>query len=151
MESRKIMLIITLMSCFSLTFAQCRKDRPFTHKAGYFDLDATEEINMLDRQYNETKEKQDETQVVLGTFANLVQNMVNIAVNPHNPSNVANNIIQMIAGIVGTSVQLSRNLPIDISIEERQQFLNDLEDCLKKELRSLVIAKKAMLRKCAVR
>jgi len=149
MKIVKMLLTITLLCCFS--FAQCAKRPTRAARYGLFDLDATEEINMLDRQYNEPKEKEDETEIVLGAFANMVPSFVNIATNPHNPVNVINNLMQMIGCIVGTSIQLSKRLPEDGSIEEYQQLLNDLEECLKRQLRSLVVAKKAMLRKRAVR
>jgi len=149
------MKIIKIFSCISLlSFLPLLSATPQKHsishvKSGYYGLDATEEIEQMDRQCNEPQ--QNEEQIIIGTFANLTQGLVNIAVKPHDPLNLATNIVQMLGGIISTCIQLTKNLPDDISIEKRQQFFEELEECLRKEMRYLVLAKKAMLRKCATR
>lgn len=106
--------------------------------------DATHEINTLahDSQYKEDVTEQ----VVLGNFANIVQNFFSIVQNPHNTAHVGANISQMLAGIVNVAVQVMKNLPADASPEERAAFIKNIELSLKASLRALAKAKKSYLK-----
>lgn len=102
-------------------------------KAGYFDI--VETVNPFDQEF-ERQEKETQ-QIVFGAFANIVQNLFCIVQNPKNPTNVANNIASMIASIVSTGMTITRNMPPEISMEERQQFIDELMDALERELAAL--------------
>lgn len=102
--------------------------------------DATHEINAL---ANENSNKESITeQVVLGNFANIVQNFFSIVQNPHNAAHVGANITQMLAGIVNVAVEVMKNLPSDITPDERAAFIRNVELSLKASLRAFTQAKK---------
>ena len=129
----RIFITLSITACLSLP----AQDDQNILKGGYFD--ATEEINLFDRQF-EQKEKETE-QVVFGAFANIVQNLFNIVQNPNDPTTVVNNVASMIAKIVGTGITIVRSMPIDITVEERQQFIDELQMSLEREMRSLMITR----------
>ncbi|MCX5922409.1 MAG: hypothetical protein NTX86_03705 [Candidatus Dependentiae bacterium] len=112
------------------------KPKPQTPK-----VDATQEVNQLNAAHETATE-----QIVLGTFANLVQNFFNIVQNPHNSTNVGTNVTQMVAGIVSAALQIMKNLPEDITAEEKQYCLDELETTLRQSLRTLALAQKALKR-----
>ena len=106
--------------------------------------DATHEINTL---ANNSQHREDITeQVVLGNFANIVQNFFSIVQNPHNSANVGANISQMLAGIVNVAVEVMKSFPADASPEERVAFIKNIELSLKASLRTLANAKKSYLK-----
>lgn len=110
----------------------------------YTQKDATQEINTLN---NESPHKDTIIeQVVLGNFANIVQNFFSIIQNPHNIGHVGANISQMLAGIINVAVEIMKNLPSDTCAEDRAIFIKNLEVSIKANLRALTLAKKSYLR-----
>lgn len=105
--------------------------------------DATHEVNTLASENNRVDNTE---QVVLGNFANIVQNFFSIVQNPHNGPHVGANISQMLAGIVNVAVEIMKNLPADASPEERAAFIKSVELSLKAALRTLANAKKSYLK-----
>jgi hypothetical protein len=104
--------------------------------------DAMHEINQL---ANENQHKEDITeQVVLGNFANMVQNFFSIVQDPHNTAHVGANISQMLAGIVNVAVQVMKNFPVDASSQERAEFIKNIELSLTASLRALANAEKIL-------
>ena len=101
--------------------------------------DATEEINQYDREF-EQKEKEAQ-QLVFGAFATMAQNLFNIVQNPNNPTNVAKNVAEMIASIINTGMTIMRNLPHEITVEERQKFISEIMTSLELELKKLGLTK----------
>src|SRR5476651_1276351 len=89
-----------ILSCIMLGgFTLCM------HQISAQQTDATHEINALANENQSNKDTMTE-QVVLGNFANIVQNFFSIVQNPHNTAHVGANISQMLAGIVNVAVQV---------------------------------------------
>ncbi|MDR3550295.1 MAG: hypothetical protein P4L31_02695 [Candidatus Babeliales bacterium] len=131
------LVALILASFLSL---QAHTDQTTAVKAGY--LDIVEDINPFDQEF-EQKEKEVQ-QVVFGAFATIAQNLFNIVQNPKNPTNVANNVAAMIASIVSTGMTITRNLPAEVTIQERQQFVDELMITLERELKALGVTKRAL-------
>jgi hypothetical protein len=106
--------------------------------------DATQEINALI--HEQLAHKDATEQVVLGTFANMVQNFFNIVQDPHNKPLVVANISQMLAGIVNVAVEVMKNFPFDASEQERTEFIQKIELALKTSLHKLARAQKGHLK-----
>lgn len=101
MEGLKKKLILP---CIALNFFLL-----FTHQINAQQNDAMHEINALVNENQSHKENATE-QVVLGNFANIVQNFFSIVQDPHNTAHVGANISQMLAGIVNVAVEIMKTL-----------------------------------------
>lgn len=134
MNIKKRILPCMILSCFALNWQILTAQHN----------DATHEINTL-AQENQHREDITE-QVVLGNFANIVQNFFSIVQNPHNTAHVGANISQMFAGIVNVAVEVMKNLPTEATPEERAAFIRNIERSLKASLRALTQAKRTYLK-----
>lgn len=76
----------------------------------------------------------------------MVQNFFSIVQNPHDTAHVGANITQMLAGIVNVAVEIMKSLPENITLEERETFIKNIELTLKANLRNFSSAKKRYLR-----
>lgn len=121
-------LFTTIALCLPL---HAQNDQTTATKSGY--LDVTEEINPYDQQFAE--QEKEIQQAVFGSFASIVQNLFCIMQNPKNPTNVATNVAAMVASIVSTGMTVTRNVANELTIEERQQFIDELMVALERELR----------------
>ena len=81
---------------------------------------------------------------MLSNFAHIVQNFFNIVQSPSNAHVVGSNIAQMLSGLVNVAIEAMKRLPNDVTEEERAEYLEQLEEALKKSVRSLVKFKKSI-------
>jgi len=135
MNILKIALSLTVLYSNCITADQTTRDY----------IDATHEINTLDGQKQSNKNDHVE-QLVLGSFASIVQNFFSIVQNPHDTAHVGANITQMLAGIVNVAVEVMKNLPEDCTPEERETYIKNIELTLKTNLRKFAHAKYRYLR-----
>lgn len=101
-------------------------------------------INQVD---DEDEQETDENQeIVLTTFAGLVQNFFNIATHPHDANTIGTNFAQMVSSIVHAAVQIIKNMPADLSQEEQDEYMATIERALKSSARTLKLAQKARVK-----
>ena len=138
---KRISLII-IASIALRPIALYAQDKTSTLKSGYYDIEATEELNRIEQQCYQQPDVSE--QVVVHAFANITQNFFNIALNPKDPANVTTNIIQMLAKIVKIGMEIMKRLPADISLEERQEGIAHIEQTMKRHIALLTETRNAL-------
>lgn len=83
-------------------------------------------------------------ETVLSNFAQMVQSFFNIVQNPNNGQVVGTSVAQMLSGLVNVALQIMKRLPTSLSLEEREEYLDQVDAALKTCVRSLAREKKRL-------
>ena len=120
---------LTLSTIFCLSLHADNTQATAT-KSGYFDV--IEDVNPYDQEF--ARQEQERQKVVFGAFSGIVQNLFCIVQDPKNPTNIANNVAAMVASIISTGMTVTRGMPSQSAIEERQQLISEIMVAIEREL-----------------
>ena len=88
--------------------------------------------NCQQRREDRKQEKREMQQMAIATIANMAQGLVNIGFDPHNPTNVASNVTNIVgcfANFVAQAMSKYKKDTLD-ELLENEEFMQELSDLL---------------------